>query len=473
MQTIKPANDLSNLVYGRLQPQALDLEQAVLGGIMLDKDALTVVLDILRPESFYKEAHQSIYEEILVLFERSQPIDLLTVSERLRKVGKLDEIGGVAALIDLTNKVGSAANIEYHARIVAQKYIQRALISVSTNIINDAFEDKKDVFEMLDAAEQGLYDITDKNLRSGYQKLGDLALLAQKQLEVISENTEGLSGTPSGFSELDKLTNGFQKSDLIILAARPGMGKTSFCLALVRNAAVDYQKPVAFFSLEMSNLQLAQRLISMEAEIEGSKMRNAQLEDYEWQQLNSTIEKLSDAPIFIDDTPALNIFELRAKSRRLKQNHDIQLIVIDYLQLMTANANDKRSNREQEISSISRALKGLAKELNIPVIALAQLSRAVETRGGEKIPQLSDLRESGAIEQDADIVSFLYRPDYYGMENDGERQKGETDLIIAKHRNGALKTIQIQFIPQYAKFQDLSVDDQFIRPASFNEPGDY
>ncbi len=460
--------DLTNLIYGRVQPQAVDLEQAVLGGIMLEKDALTVVLDILRPESFYKEQHKQIYKACLNLFEKSQPVDLLTVTENLKKSGKIEEVGGVSYLVDLTNKVGSAANIEFHARIIAQKYIQRELIRVSTEIINDSFEDRKDVFDLLDSAEQGLYEITDKNLRRGYQHIGDLVLRARTQMETISQSENDLTGVPSGFEDLDSLTNGWQRSDLVILAARPGMGKTSFTLALARNAALEYGKAVAFFSLEMSNLQLAQRLISMEAEIEGGKMRNAQLEDYEWAQLNRAIEKLSDAPIYIDDTPALNIFELRAKCRRLKQHHNIELIMIDYLQLMTASAGDKRTNREQEISSISRALKGLAKELEVPVIALAQLSRQVEVRSTtDKRPQLSDLRESGAIEQDADIVSFLYRPEYYKLEEEGD-PPGKTELIIAKHRNGALKTINIKFIAQFAKFVNIE-DDNFLLPSSLND----
>ncbi len=462
------SGDMTNLIYGRVQPQAIDLEQAVLGGIMLEKDALTVVLDILRPDSFYKEQHKLIYKACLSLFEKSQPVDLLTVTEALRKSGKLEEVGGLSYLVDLTNKVGSSANIEFHARIIAQKFIQRELISVSTQIINDAFEDRKDVFDLLDAAEQGLYEITDKNLRRGYQHIGDLVLRARTQLETISQSDIDLTGVPSGFEELDKLTNGWQRSDLVILAARPGMGKTSFTLSLARNAAVEHGKAVAFFSLEMSNLQLAQRLISMEAEIEGSKMRNAQLEDYEWAQLNRAIEKLSDAPIFIDDTPALNIFELRAKCRRLKQHHNIELIMIDYLQLMTASAGDKRTNREQEISSISRALKGLAKELDVPVIALAQLSRQVEVRSTtDKRPQLSDLRESGAIEQDADIVSFLYRPEYYKLQDETD-PPGKTELIIAKHRNGALKTVNIKFVAQFAKFINFE-DDSFLLPSMMND----
>jgi len=314
---------------------------------------------------------------------------------------------------------------------------------------------------LLDEAEQGLFNITQQNLSRGYESMGSLAAKALKQLEEMAEKEEGLTGVPTGFTELDRLTSGWQPSDMIIVAARPGMGKTSYTLALARNAAVDFKKPVAIFSLEMSNLQLVQRLISMEAEISGSKLRSGQLEDYEWQQLQSAIEKMSEVPIFIDDTPGINIFELRAKCRRLKMQHDIQMVIIDYLQLMTGGGESSKGNREQEISMISRSLKALAKELSVPVIALSQLSRAVETRGGSKRPMLSDLRESGAIEQDADIVSFIYRPEYYQILEDEEGQslKGVAEIIVAKHRNGALKTVKLKFTDQFAKFTDLDDPD--------------
>lgn len=462
----KKGNDLSNFAFGKVQPQALSLEEAVLGALMLDKDALPVVLDIIRAESFYSDAHQKIYRAMLRLFEKTQPVDLLTVTEELKKGGELTDIGGPFYLVELTNRVASAANIEYHARIIAQKFIQRELIRVSTKIIQDSYSDTTDVFQLLDEAEQGLFSITEQNLSRGFESMSSLASRALKQLEELSQKEEGLTGVPTGFVDLDRLTSGWQSSDLIILAARPGMGKTAFTLALARNAALDFNKGVAFFSLEMSNLQLVQRLISMEAEIPGSKLRNGQLEDYEWQQLQSAIEKMGEAPIYIDDTPGLNIFELRAKCRRLKMQHDIQMVIIDYLQLMTGGpeGGSKNGNREQEISAISRALKGLAKELDVPVIALSQLSRAVETRGGNKRPQLSDLRESGAIEQDADIVSFIYRPEYYSILEDEEGQslKGVAELIVAKHRNGALKTVKLKFTDHFAKFSDL--DD-----ANFNE----
>jgi replicative DNA helicase len=397
---------------------------------------------------------------MLHLFEKQQPIDIVTVYEALNKADQLEAVGGIGYLVDLSNKVSSSANLEYHARIIAQKFIQRELIRVSTNTINDSFEDTKDVFDLLDDAESSLFEITQQNLNRSYDHLGSLAVEAQKQIELVSKREEGLLGVPSGFSELDKITSGWQKSDLIVVAARPGMGKTSFTLALARNAAIDYRRPVAIFSLEMASLQLTQRLISMESEISSTKLRNAQLAEYEWQQLHTTVEKLTDVPIFIDDTPAINIFELRAKCRRLKMQHNIQLIVIDYLQLMSGGPDQRRGGtREQEISSISRALKGMAKELDVPVIALSQLSRAVETRGGIKRPQLSDLRESGAIEQDADLVLFIYRPDYYDVE-DPNLPQGLAEVIVAKHRNGALGTINLKFVSKFAKFVDMQgIDD--------------
>lgn len=812
--TQKRSEDLSNFVFGKVQPQAIPLEEAVLGALMLDKDALAVVLDILRAESFYLEAHKSIFRAMLKLFEKSRPIDLLTVMEQLKKEGELDTAGGPAYLAELTNKVASAANIEYHARIIAQKYIQRELISVSTKIIRDSYEDTTDVFQLLDDAEQGLFDIAQQNMSRGYESMGSLSSKLQKQLEELKQREDGLTGVPTGFTDLDRLTSGWQPSDLIILAARPGMGKclakgvkvvmydgslkkvedlkigdllmgddstprailslargrermywirqnkgidyrvneshilslkksrregkgergdiidisvrdwlqksekfrnnykgykvaikfpeqrtslppyflgiwlgdgvatksyiatqdeevitylgefandlklnlqcyqqhpqkcplyritggytgnkgyslkvalreigvlgnkhipeaflinsaqkrlellaglidsdghylvqsngyeitqkdkaltkqikflcdslgfrtsfapkkaaiksigyetevyririygdvdkipvrikrkqarpwkspvnwqvtgikveydkvddyygfeldgngrflledmtvthnTSFVLSIAKNAAVLFNKAVAVFSLEMSAVQLVQRIVSMEAEISGSKMRNGRLEEYEWQQLYTAIENLSEVPIFIDDTPGINIFELRAKCRRLKMQHDIQMVIIDYLQLMSGGADNKRGNREQEVSAISRALKGMAKELNVPVIALSQLSRAVEVRGGSKRPQLSDLRESGSIEQDADIVSFIYRPEYYDILEDEEGQslKGVAEIIVAKHRNGALETIKLKFTSQFARFSDLDDPDFGALPGdTFDNP---
>ncbi len=401
------SEDLSDYVFGKVPPQSPALEEAVLGAIMLDRNAFSTVLEILRAESFYIDAHQMIYKAMQRLFERSQPIDLLTVMEELKKSGELEMVGGPAYLATLTNKVASAANIEHHARIIAQKYMQRELIRVSTGIIRDAFEDTTDVFDLLDGAEQGLYGIIQQNMSHSYEAIGTLASKAFKQLQALQNKPDGLTGVPTGFAALDRLTSGWQPSDLIIIAARPGMGKTSFVLSIARNAALDYQKAVAIFSLEMSNVQLAQRLISMEAEVSSSKLRTGKLEKDEMERLVRAIDRIGDAPIYIDDTPSINIFELRAKCRRMKAHHNIQLIIIDYLQLMSGGGESQRGNREQEVSAISRALKGLAKELNVPVIALSQLSRAVEVRGGTKRPQLSDLRESGCLTGDTLIQDAI------------------------------------------------------------------
>jgi len=452
-------NDLSPYVFGKVQPQALPLEEAVLGALMIDKDALHQVIDVISVNSFYSEGHKLIYQAVLSLFEKLQPVDLLTVSENLRQSGTLEQVGGAYYLVELTNKVASSANIEFHARIIAQKHIQRELIRVSTSTIKDAYEDTTDVFDLLDRTEQDLFDITQNNLKQGAASMSNLAGKVQEMYEEAANKKEGLTGVPTGFTDLDKLTSGWQPSDLIIVAARPGMGKTSFTLALARNAAAMFQKPVAFFSLEMSSVQLAQRIISMEGELSGPKMRNGKLEPYEVEQLNNAINKVSEYPIFIDDTPGINIFELRAKCRRLKSQHDIQMVMIDYLQLMSGGGDG--GNREQEISAISRGLKGLAKDLNIPVIALSQLNRSVETRGTSKRPQLSDLRESGAIEQDADIVSFIYRPEYYDILEDenGESLEGIGEIILAKHRNGALDTVKLKWISDYAKFDNLEKVD--------------
>jgi len=446
--------------HGKLPPQAIDLEEAVLGALMLEKNALTAVIDILKADSFYKEAHQKIFAAITSLFTKSEPIDILTVTTELRKSGELEIVGGAYYITQLTNRVASAANVEYHARIISQKHIQRELIRISSETIRDSYEDTSDVFDLLDRAESNLFKIAEGNIRKNYDSMSSLIGLAIKQIEKARDQKDGVSGVPSGFTELDRITSGWQKSDLVILAARPGMGKTAFVLSLARNTAVDFHKPVAIFSLEMSSLQLVNRLIASETELSAEKLKKGKLENHEWEQLNSQIGKLSEAPLFIDDTPALSIFELRAKCRRLKAQHDIQLIIIDYLQLMTAGGESK-GNREQEISTISRSLKSIAKELDVPIIALSQLSRAVETRGGDKRPMLSDLRESGAIEQDADMVMFIYRPEYYNITEDekGNSIAGIGQIIIAKHRNGALKDVNLRFIDRLAKFVNIETTE--------------
>lgn len=449
---------------GRIPPQATDLEEVVLGAMMLEKNAVNAVIDMLAPDVFYKESHRTIFTAIKELFAKSEPIDILTVTNQLKSMGSLEAIGGPYYISQLTNRVVSSANIEYHARIILQKYIQRELIVVSSEIIKDAYEDTTDVFDLLDKAENKLFQISENNLKRSHDQMPDLVSLAIADIEKARNDSATLRGVPSGYTELDRITQGWQKSDLIILAARPSMGKTAFALNLARNAAVDFEKPIAFFSLEMSSVQLVTRLISTETSLTADKLRTGNLAEYEWQQLNTMVSPLVNAKIFIDDTAQLSIFDLRAKCRRLKQQHDIQMIFIDYLQLMTAKG-DKNGTREQEISNISRSLKSLAKELNIPVLALSQLSRSVETRPGSKKPQLSDLRESGAIEQDADMVLFIYRPEYYGLNEDenGESAKGKAVISIAKHRNGKLGDVTLKFVGQYARFEDIS--ESYINPS--------
>ena len=452
--------------HGRVPPQAVDLEEAILGALMLEQNALTTVVDILKPDVFYKEAHQRIYAAIHRLFAKSEPVDILTVTNELKSSGELELIGGAYFITQLTNRVASTANIEYHSRIITQKYIQRELIKISSEVIRDAFEDTTDVFDLLDKAEQNLFSVSENNFRRDYDSMQSLVREAIRDIETARDHEGNLRGIPSGFTDLDRITAGWQKSDLVILAARPGMGKTAFVLSMARNIAVDFNIPLAVFSLEMSSIQLVTRLISSETQLSADKLKKGNLENYEWEQLNAKIGKLVDAPLFIDDTPALSIFELRAKCRRLKAQHNIQMVIVDYIQLMSTGG-DNKGNREQEISTISRSLKALAKELNVPVITLSQLNRSVETRGGSKRPILSDLRESGAIEQDADLVMFIYRPEYYKIDQDeeGNPTKGMAELIIAKHRNGALADVKMQFIDRYAKFMD-------YEGGNYDVPGD-
>lgn len=460
--------------HGRVPPQAIDLEEAVLGAMMLEQNALTNVIDILKPEVFYKESHQKIFAAIHDLFSSGQPVDILTVTEKLKKKGDLDIAGGAYTISMLTNRVASSANVEYHARIVLQKYLQRELIRISSNIIKDSYEDTTDVFEILDKAERDLFAVSETNLRRNYDDMHSLVREAIKQIEGAKNQEGHISGIPSGYTELDRVTAGWQKSDLVVLAARPGMGKTAFVLTMARNMAVDFRKPIAVFSLEMAGVQLVTRLISSETELAADKLKRGQLEDFEWEQLNARLNTLTDAPLFIDDTPALSIFELRAKCRRLKAQHNIEMVIVDYLQLMSAGSDNHRGNREQEISNISRSIKSLAKELEIPIIAISQLSRAVETRGGSKRPILSDLRESGAIEQDADMVIFIYRPEYYQITEDehGNPTEGLAQVIIAKHRNGATETVNLRFIKNFAKFTDYE-SHALMQSGSLKPSGDF
>jgi len=446
------------LAGGKLPPQAPDLEEAVLGAMMLEKDSVEKLADILSPESFYVTAHQLIYAAIRDLFMDGSVVDILTVTDRLRQREQLDKVGGAYYIAKLTNRITSAANVEFHAHIIIQKYIQRELIKVSNSISTEAYQAGTDAFELLDNAEKKFFEIKEKSIKRSFASIDDLLTKAIEGIESLKNNEEGVTGIGSGFSSLDAMTAGWQRSDLIIIAARPGMGKTSFALAVLRNAAIDYKQSVAIFSLEMSSVQLVTRLISMESEISSEKLKRGDLQDYEWAQINTKIAALSNANIFIDDTPGLRILEFKAKCRRLKSQHNIDMVIVDYLQLMRSDASNA-GNREQEISHISRSLKGLAKELDIPVIALAQLSREVEKRPDKK-PMLSDLRESGSIEQDADMVSFIYRPEYYkiNQDADGNDTTGMAEIILEKHRNGPTGVARVRFVSHLAKFTDVNVN---------------
>lgn len=447
--------------YGRMQPQAVDLEEAVLGALMIEKDAYSLVCEILRPESFYEHKHELIYKAIVELSMNQRPVDILTVKDQLAKQGDLEEVGGPFYITQLSSKVASSAHIEYHARIIAQKYLARELISFSSGIQSKAFDETMDVDDLMQEAEGHLFELSQRNMKKDYTQIDPVIQDAYELLKKAASRTDGLSGLESGFTQIDHITSGWQKSDLIIIAARPAMGKTAFVLSLARNIAVDYQKPVALFSLEMSNVQLVNRLISNVCEIPGDKIKSGQLAPYEWQQLDFKLNQLINAPLYVDDTPSLSVFELRTKARRLVREHKVEIIIIDYLQLMNASGMSFNS-RQEEVSTISRSLKGLAKELDIPIIALSQLNRGVESRDGleGKRPQLSDLRESGAIEQDADIVCFIHRPEYYKIYEDekGRDLRGLAEFIIAKHRNGATGNVLLRFTGALTKFRNIDDD---------------
>nr|WP_321378577.1 replicative DNA helicase [uncultured Bacteroides sp.] len=451
--------------YGRLQPQAREFEEAVLGALMLEKDAYPQVSEILRPESFYDRHHQMIYAAITDLAVRQEPIDILTVTEQLKKRGELEDVGGPFYITKLSSQVASSAHIEYHARIIAQKYLARELISFTSEIQSKSFDETLDVDDLMQEAEGRLFEISQRNLKKDYTQINPIISEAYELLQKAAARTDGLSGLESGFRGLDKMTSGWQNSDLVIIAARPAMGKTAFVLSMARNIAVNFKNPVAVFSLEMSNVQLVNRLIVNVCEIPGEKIKSGQLAPYEWQQLDYKLKDLIDAPLFVDDTPSLSVFELRTKARRLVREHGVKILIIDYLQLMNASGMSFGS-RQEEVSTISRSLKGLAKELNIPIIALSQLNRGVENREGidGKRPQLADLRESGAIEQDADMVCFIHRPEYYKIYTDekGNDLRGMAEIIIAKHRNGATGDVLLRFKGEFAKFQN--PDDDTIIP---------
>lgn len=455
----KAKNDAE--IGGRIPPRDIDVEQAVLGALMLEKDAYSVVCDLLKPESFYDPTNSMVYAAIQQLGAAQKPIDMLTVTEQLRLDGNLEKIGGPVVVSELTSRVLSGANVEYHARIVAQKYLARELISFSSDISSKAFDEVNDVDDLLQEAEGRLFEISQRNVKKDVTQINPVIEQAIKQIQAAANRASGLSGLESGFHELDKLTSGWQNSDLIIIAARPAMGKTAFVLSMAKNMAVNYEIPVAIFSLEMSNVQLVNRLISNVCELGGEKIKSGQLSPMEWDQLMSRVKELQDARLYIDDTPSLSILELRTKARRLVREHQVRFIIIDYLQLMNATGM-KFGSREQEVSMISRSLKQLAKELDIPIVALSQLNRSVETRGKDgdrdsKRPQLSDLRESGAIEQDADIVCFIHRPEYYlrsDTDMEGRNIRGLAEFIVAKHRSGRVDDVKMRFRKEFARFEN-------------------
>ncbi|PWN64665.1 replicative DNA helicase [Chryseobacterium oncorhynchi] len=476
------AKELS-IADGKMPPNAVDFERLVIGTFLIDKKGLDHSIDLLTPEVFYDPRHQVIFSTILKLYEGNHPVDLMTVIQNLKKDDKLSQAGSDHYIIDLTMGVSSSAHIEYHVRVILEKYILRSLINVSANVIDSSYKESTDVFELLDKAEQSFFEITNGTIKKGFDTANSLVKQAIDTIKSLKDK-EGISGVPSGFRDIDKETGGWQNSDLIIIAARPAMGKTAFLLSMARNIAVGHQIPMALFSLEMASVQLITRMIASETKISSEKLRKGTLDDEEWQRLFSNVSELENAPLYIDETPSLSIFDFRAKCRRLVMQHGVRLIMVDYLQLMTAGSSGKGvGNREQEISMISRSLKAIAKELNVPVIALSQLSRSVETRPGKR-PQLSDLRESGAIEQDADIVSFIFRPEYYKItvwDNDDEGQETSTEnqaeLIIAKHRNGATADVRLSFLKHFAKFGDIEAAFDSKAgggyPSNFGEPSGF
>lgn len=456
---------------GRLQPQATDLEEAVIGACLIEKDAFSNISSILKPNSFYDTKHKLIFNAISTLAGENKPVDLLTVQEELRKTGDLENAGGIFYLTDLSRKVLSSAHIEYHAHIVAQKALARELISYTSRIQKQAFDEGQDVQQLMQEAEGQLFELSKTNMKKDFVQINSVINEAYDLLQKAAQNTDGLSGLPTGFDQLDSMTAGWQNSDLVIIAARPAMGKTAFVLSMCKNMAVDMKIPVAMFSLEMSNVQLVNRLMSNVCEIPSEKIKSGQLLKYEWAQLDFRIRDMFDAPLYVDDTPSLSVFELRTKARRLVREHGVKIIIIDYLQLMNASGMSYNS-RQEEVSTISRSLKGLAKELNIPIIALSQLNRSVEQRVGtgensaeSKRPQLSDLRESGAIEQDADMVCFIHRPEYYKIYEDekGNDLRGLAEIIIAKHRNGAVGDVRLRFRGEFTRFCNVDDDTALVQ----------
>ena len=458
-QNRRPAPTPIDNAYGHIPPQAVEIEQVVLGALLIDGEAFGVVSEMLHPETFYDPRHKHIFTAIQTLNMTERPADILTVREELLKMGKLEDAGGPMYLVELSSKVSSSASVEYHSRILAQKYMARQLISYASNIETKAFDDTVDTDVLMQEAEGALFELSQRNMKQDYTQIDPVVHKAYEILQKAAANSGGLTGIPSGLDDLDAVTSGWQRSDLVIIAGRPAMGKTSYALSVAKNIAVDYRIPIAFFSLEMSNVQLVNRLISNVCEIPGNKILNGQLTEEEWARLDQNIRKLEGAPLYIDDTPGLSVFELRTKARRLVKEKNVQIIMIDYLQLMNATGM-RFGSRQEEVSTISRSLKGLAKELDIPILPLSQLNRSVESRGDgdtkgidSKRPQLSDLRESGAREQDADMVQFVHRPEYYHIyEDNGRDLRGMAQIIIAKHRKGATKDVLLAFKGEFTRF---------------------
>jgi replicative DNA helicase len=465
--------DIEKLKSSSKQPPAVpEVEMAVLGAMLMDEEAIPKAVEILKPDAFFDKRNKVVFEAMSSLYEANEPIDTVSVYEELKKAGKTEDAGGAAYLSRLTQDISSAANIDYHARVVLEKWILRQLISASMEIAGSAYAGNEDVFDLLDAAEAKIFQISEEGIKESFKSMDKAVKEALELIEAIHSKNISTFSVPSGFFELDDLLGGFQKSDLIIIAARPSMGKTAFAMSAARNAAIDHGVPIAVFSLEMATIQLATRLISAEARINAHNVRTGKFKAEEGAKISRTVHKLSKAPIYIDDTPGISILELRAKARRLKNEKDIGLIIIDYLQLIMPSFN--MESREREISSISRSLKALAKELNIPVIALSQLNRQVEARSDKK-PMLSDLRESGSIEQDADVVLFLYRPEVYGVtqyssgDMNGESTEGVAEVIVGKQRNGPIGEAKLRFIKDYARFENLDRFRQQL-PAGQEQP---
>lgn len=468
MEKKKEQRAIIDFTYGHMMPQAPDMEKAVLGALMIDKDAYLEVCDLLQSESFYEPRNQFIYDAIQMLTIKESPVDMLTVTNMLEKMGKLKEVGGPGYVAELSSMVASSANIEYHANVVAQKFLARQMINYVGVIGKKTFDETYDIKDVIQEAEGRLFELSQKNMKKEYSVLAPIIGKAVKKVQTAHSNTGGITGISTGFYQLDDITCGWQDSDLVIIAGRPAMGKTAFALSLAKNIAADQKIPMAFFSLEMDDVQLANRLMSNACGISGKKLMSGQLDREDWNRLDKELSILTEAPLYIDDTEQLSIMELRTKARRLVREKGVRLIMIDYLQLMTANGM-KYNNRQEEVSLISRSLKGLAKELGIPVLALSQLNRGVDSREGAegKRPQLSDLRESGAIEQDADMVIFIHRPEYYQIlkSKDGAIDyQGKAEVIISKHRKGATGIITMDFIKAYTRFENLEDNRLNNRP---------